>query len=321
MIINSMVYRPGRQNEVVDMDDISEVIKEPEAFVWLGLWQPKPDFMYKVQEEFGLHELAVEDALTAHQRPKIEQYGESVFIVVKTALEYKGDVTFGETHIFVSKKFLITIRHGASDSYAPVRDRAAQNSVMLSHGPGYPLYCILDFITDRYSELTAALSEKISDMEESMFRSNFDREAVQVVYSMRRHLLSLKNAAAPVEEICSQLIRIHENIIPKPLRAYIRDVQDHASHVVADTEDMREMLTSAMHVNLALVTVQQNEVVKKLAGWGAILVVPTVVFSMYGMNFENMPELKASFGYPATLVCTLFLCVLLWSKLRKSKWI
>lgn len=321
MIINSMVYRPGRQDEVVDMEDISEVIKEPDAFVWLGLYQPEPDFMYKVQEEFGLHELAVEDALTAHQRPKIEQYGDSLFIVVKTVKEHEGDFSFGETHLFAGKNFLITIRHGASESYAPVRARAAQNPEMLSHGPGYPLYCILDFITDRYSELTAALGEKISDMEESMFRSDFDRDAVQVVYSMRRHLLALKNAAAPVEEICTQLIRIHEHIIPQPLRAYIRDVQDHASHVVADTDDMREMLTSAMHVNLALVTVQQNEVVKKLAGWGAILVVPTVVFSMYGMNFTHMPELQARYGYPATLVGTLLLCVLMWRKLRKSKWI
>ncbi len=154
-----------------------------------------------------------------------------------------------------------------------------------------------------------------------MFSSQFDRQAVQLVYNMRRHLLALHNAAAPVEEICTQLIRLHDDIIPKPLRAYIRDVQDHARHVVNDADDMREMLTSAMHVNLALVTVQQNEVVKKLAGWGAILVVPTVIFSLYGMNFDHMPELHSRYGYPAVLAATVGACFLLWKKLRTSGWV
>ena len=321
MIVNSMVYRSGRAGEVVNVDDISEVIKEPDAFIWLGLWQPEPEFMYKVQEEFCLHELAVEDALNAHQRPKIEQYGDSLFIVVKTAHQEGDIVAFGETHLFIGKNFLITVRHGASDSYSPVRERASQRPGMLAYGPGFPLYCLLDFIVDHYAEMTISLSVKISDLEEAMFRSEFDREAVQNVYTMRRHLLSLQNAAAPVEEICTQLIRLHEDIIPKPLRVYIRDVQDHARHVVNDAEDMREMLTSAMHVNLALVTVQQNEVVKKLAGWGAILVVPTVIFSMYGMNFDHMPELHTRYGYPAVAGLTGIACVALWARLRRSGWL
>lgn len=321
MIINSMVYRKGGESEKVDIDAISEVIKEPDAFIWLGLWQPEPEFMNKVQKEFGLHELTIEDALTAHQRPKIEQYGESIFIVVKTVHETEGEISFGETHLFVGKNFFISIRHGSSDSYAPVRTRAAQNPAMLAHGPGYPLYCLLDFIVDHYSVVVTALGEKISAMEASMFSSQFDRQAVQLVYNMRRHLLALHNAAAPVEEICTQLIRLHDEIIPKPLRAYIRDVQDHARHVVNDADDMREMLTSAMHVNLALVTVQQNEVVKKLAGWGAILVVPTVIFSLYGMNFDHMPELHSRYGYPAVLAATVGACFLLWKKLRTSGWV
>ena len=276
MIVNCMVYRSGHPAETVDIEDISEVIQDTDAFIWLGLWQPEPAFMYKVQEEFGLHDLAVEDALNAHQRPKIERYGSSAFIVVKTVSGQDDNIEFGETHLFVGRNFLITVRHGASVSYAPIRARAAEAPDMLSYGPAYPLYCILDFIVDSYAELTARLNTKIGDIEATLFHSEFDREAIQDVYSL---------------------------------------------HVVTDVNDMRELLSSAMHVNLALVSVQQNEVVKKLAGWGAILVIPTVVFSMYGMNFEHMPELKTLFGYPATVAVTLGACVLLWLRLKRSRWL
>ncbi|AYP24098.1 magnesium and cobalt transport protein CorA [Pantoea agglomerans] len=321
MIVSSRVYRPGCAGEEVEVDDISEVIKEPEAFIWLGLWQPDAEFMAKIKEEFGLHELAVEDALNAHQRPKIEHYGESLFIVVKTVCAKDDSCELGETHLFVGKNFLISIRHGASESYTPVRQRAAENPALLKFGPAYPLYCLLDFIVDRYAELSTSLNERVGQMENDLFTSEFDRKSVQSVYTVRRHLLKLRNAALPVEEICNQLIHLHEDLIPRPLRAYIRDVQDHARHVVTDAEDMREMLTSAMQVNLALVTVQQNEVVKKLAGWGAILVIPTVVFSMYGMNFEHMPELKSLYGYPLAVGLTLLACGGLWAKLRRSGWL
>lgn len=322
MVVNSIVYRNGERGEVIDAEKIGEVMDEPDTFIWLGLYQPDPPFMKKMQEQFGLHELAIEDALTAHQRPKIEQYGDSLFIVLKTAHLTEDDrLEFGETHFFVNEKFLITVRHGASDTYAPLRQRAEERSEMLSKGVGFPLYCLFDFIVDNYSNITAALGERINELERAMFRTEFDRRAVQKVYTLRRQLLSLRNAAMPVDEICNQLIRLHENIIPKPLRAYIRDVQDHAHHVVTDADDMREILTNAMHVNLALVTVQQNEVVKKLAGWGAILVIPTVIFSMYGMNFESMPEIHSPYGYPISIGGTLLICAALYWRLKRAGWV
>lgn len=322
MIVNSRVYRPGQAARTIDIDDISDAVQEPDAFIWLGLWQPDEPFMQTIQHEFGLHELAIEDALTAHQRPKIEQYGDSIFIVVKTACrDENNNIEFGETHLFVGKNFLISVRHGASESYAPLRTRVEERPEMLEHGPGYALYCLLDFIVDNYLEITSSLTTRINELEGNMFCSEFDRQEVQNVYMLRRHLLAIRNAALPVDEICNQLIRLHEDIIPKALRPYLRDVQDHAHHVVMDTEDMREMLTSAMHVNLALVTVQQNEVVKKLAGWGAILVVPTVVFSMYGMNFEHMPELDSLYGYPMAMGGTVAVCWLLYWKLKRSGWL
>nr|MBA2814052.1 magnesium and cobalt transport protein CorA [Candidatus Pantoea persica] len=174
MNVNCMVYRPGQAGQELDVDKISDALNEPDAFIWLGFYQPEADFMYRIQQEFGLHELAVEDALCAHQCPKIKQYGDSLFIVVKTVSSENELLHFGETHFFVGKNFLIILRHGASDSYAPVRERVTQNRAMLEHGPGYPLYCILDFVVDRYGEYTASLGDTIGKMEAALFRSEFD---------------------------------------------------------------------------------------------------------------------------------------------------
>ncbi|WP_343553020.1 magnesium/cobalt transporter CorA [Pantoea sp.] len=322
MVINCVAYRHGKREEHVDVADISEVLKEEKSFVWMGLYQPEPAFMQTLQQEFSLHELAIEDALVAHQRPKIEQYGDSVFIVVKTAhMDDQQRISFGETHFFLGKNFLITVRHGSAEGYAAIRAKAEKNHALLCEGPGYALYCILDFIVDNYSKITESMNGRIGNLEEGMFTTRFDNAALQDVYHLRRELLALRNAALPVTEICQQLVRFHDDIIPKNLRAYLRDVQDHAHHVMIDAEDMREMLTSAMQVNLALVSVQQSEVNKKLAGWGAILIVPTIIFSMYGMNFPDMPELHTHFGYPAVLVVTVVICGVMWSRLKKAGWL
>ncbi|MEG3135891.1 magnesium/cobalt transporter CorA [Rouxiella sp. T17] len=319
--ICSVAYRKGKTVKKVTLDDISEVIKEPDTFIWLGLVQPDNDYMRRIQQEFGLHDLAIEDALTAHQRPKIEQYGESLFIVVKTA-ELKGDVIkYGETHLFVGKNFLITVRHGASASYADVRKKAEECPDLLAMGSGYALYAILDMIVDNYLAILHKYTERFQHIEQQMFKSEFNQSAVHQVYRLRRELLSLHNAALPMGDICNQLMQHHEAIIPDALRAYLRDVHDHANQVVTTTDDTREMLANAMHVNLALVSVHQNEVVQRLAGWGAILAIPTVIFSLYGMNFKDMPELNDSWGYPLTLGITVVACVALYIKLKKSGWL
>lgn len=321
MVVNSIAYRSGQRLGEVTIDDISEVVKEPNTFVWVGLWQPDEAFLRKIQEEFSLHDLAVEDALMAHQRPKIEVYGESLFIVIKTAQLVDGKVQYGETHLFVGKNFLITVRHGASSSYAPIRTRVEENPKLLAKGPGFALYSVLDFVVDNYRPIISQYEAQFDRIESTMFMSAFDQTAIETVYDLRRHLLELRNAAVPMDDICNQLIRFHEEVIPKELRAYVRDVQDHAHQVISATDDMREMLNNAMHVNLALVTVRQNEVVKRLAGWGAILAVPTVIFSLYGMNFEGMPELKTVWGYPVTLLITVTGCITLHRKLKKSGWL
>jgi magnesium transporter len=319
--VNSVAYRKGKRLSEVDIDEVSEVLKEPETFVWVGLWQPEHSFLLRIQDEFGLHDLAIEDACKAHQRPKVEVYGDSLFIVIKTAQLIDDKVQYGETHLFVGKNFLVTVRHGASSSYKEIRERAEQSPALLAKGPGFALYSVLDFVVDNYQPIVSRFEAQFEEIEARMFKSDFDQGAVEELYLLRRRLLELRNASVPMDDICNQLIRFHEEVIPKELRAYVRDVQDHAHGVISATDDMREMLTNAMHVNLALVSVRQNEVVKRLAGWGAILAVPTVVFSLYGMNFQNMPELKVPWGYHLTLLLTFTGCVAIYWRLKRSKWV
>lgn len=321
MVVKSTAYRAGKRLRDVTIDDISEVVAEPGTFVWVGLWQPDEALLRKVQREFGLHDLAIEDALKAHQRPKIETYGDSLFVVVKTVQLIEGEVEYGETHAFVGRNFLVTVRHGASSSYTEVRARVEQAPALLAKGPGFALYSVLDFVVDNYQPIMSSYEAQFDRIETNMFKADFDQAAIAESYELRRRLMELRNAAEPVHEICNQLIRFHEDIVPKELRAYLRDVQDHTHRVIAASDDLREMLTNATHVNLALVSVRQNEVVKQLAGWGAILAVPTVVFSLYGMNFQHMPELSARWGYPATLALTLTGCLLLFRKLKRAGWV
>jgi len=215
----------------------------------------------------------------------------------------------------------VSVRHGDSAGYAIVRERCEETANLLSKGPGFALYAILDFVTDNYQPIIERLEDEFDKLEEGIFKSDFDRLVIGRIYELKRQLLELRNAALPVGDIASELMRFHDDLIAKELRAYFRDVKDHVSRLVGVADNMREMLNSAMQVNLALVGVSQNEVVKRLAGWGAILAVPTVVFSLYGMNFKNMPELNWTYGYPAAVGFTVVACFLLYKRLQKTGWI
>jgi magnesium transporter len=321
MIVNSVVYRNGKRLGEIALDDISDVLPDPGTFVWLGVRDPEAAQLRKVQEEFGLHELAIEDALVAHQRPKLELYGESLFMVLNTAQLIDGAVEFGETHLFVGRNFIVTVRHGPSSSYAQVREKCETRPGMLAKGPAYVAYAVLDFVVDHLNEVTMQIEQRFGELEKSIFNDVFDRAAIERLYDMKAQLVRVRSATAPLRDICGQLIRLHEQIVPKELRPYYRDVEDHVTHIIDTLDVIREMLTTAISVNLALVTVSQNEVVKRLAGWGAILAIPTVIFSLYGMNFKSMPELDFRYGYPAALLFTLGACAVMWRKLRAAGWV
>lgn len=320
-IVNCVAYRGGKRLSDVGIDEIAGVTAEPGTFVWLGLHEPDLPLLRKVQRAFGLHDLAVEDALDAHQRPKLETYGDSLFVVLNTAQLVEDEVAVGETHLFVGPRYVVSVRHGASSTYTPVRERCEHDPHGLANGPGYVLYALMDFVVDHYLPIVNRLEDTFEALEEGIFRDEFDRDAIERLYRIKRQVLRLRNAVSPVEDICSQLIRLHENLVPKELRAYFRDIEDHASRLVRTLDVVREMLTTAVQVNLALVTVGQNEVVKRLAGWGAILAIPTVIFSLYGMNFSFMPELKFHYAYPTVIGLTGLGCLGLWRKLHRAGWI
>jgi len=321
MIVNCVAYRAGKRLADIPLDNISSLLKEPNTFVWLGMHEPDIHLLRKVQEEFALHDLAIEDAQNAHQRPKLEAYADSIFIVVETAQVINDEVRFGETHVFVGQRFIITIRHGSSVSYAAVRQKCESSPTRLGLGPGYALYSVIDFIVDNYQPVAEQLQARFQELEQEIFEKSFDRDSIGRLYELKGELIKLHDAVGPINDISAHLIRFHEDIVRKELRPYFRDIEDHVSRITKTVDTIREMLTTAIQVNLALVTVGQNEVVKRLAGWGAILAIPTVVFSMYGMNFHFMPELDERLGYPLVVGGTVVACALLYRRLVRAGWI
>lgn len=320
-LVDSVVYRDGKRIGDISIADVGEAVKQAGTFLWFGLHEPDDAVLRQIQQAFGLHELAIEDAHHAHQRPKIEAYSNSLFIVLKSAQLQGSHVVYGESHLFVGSNFLVSVRHGASLSFAQVLQRCEDGTKDLPKGPGFALYAILDFVADNYQPVVAQFEQDFDAIETDIFKDRFDRLVIERLYALKRNLLELRNAALPLAEISAELMRLHEDLIPKELRAYFRDIQDHVSRLVGLIDGMRDMLTTAMQVNLALVANNQNEVVKRLAGWGAILAVPTVIFSLYGMNFEWMPELKWKAGYPMAVAMTALGCVFIYRRLRRAGWV
>ena len=320
-VVNCSVYRSGQKLEDLTVDAISDVLKEEDTFVWVGLREPDQALMRKIQEEFSLHELAVEDAQKAHQRPKLEEYGEMLFVVLHTAMLVDNDIQYGETHVFVGWRFVVTVRHGPSMGYAKVRERTESMPDRLASGPGYVLYSIIDFIVDHYQPCMDNLQDRFRTFEHALFDKQSQSDNLQDFYDLKNELLTLQAAAVPLIDICTQLLRFHSDIIPKENRIYYRDILDHVARVTQTADRMREMINAAMQVALAQVTIRQNEVVKRLAGWGAILAVPTMIFSWYGMNFEFMPELKWKGSYPFVMGIIVVGCILLHRRLKRVGWL
>jgi magnesium transporter len=322
MVVNCIAYRKnGQRIGDVTIDAISDVLAEPDTFVWVGLYEPDETLLEKIQGEFGLHDLAIEDAHAAHQRTKIETYGDSLFLVVQTAQLIESHLAFGETHIFFGPRYLVTVRHGASQSYAPARRTCEHVPELLANGPSYGLYGVLDFIVDNLLPIVRDFREELQQLEQDIFAETFKRSTVRRLYDMQRDLMTLRLAVAPLQDIISQLVRLHPNLIPDELRAYFRDVYDHVVRVNESIGAMREMLAAAISVNLSLVSFGQNEVMKKLAGWAAMLAAPTLLTSWYGMNFQHMPELGRPWAYPAIIVVMACIVGGIYIGLKRAKWL
>jgi magnesium transporter len=320
-VVNCVVYDRAGVRRDISLDEISNVLAVDDgSFVWIGLYEPEEDVLDKLQEEFCLHDLAVEDAHNAHQRPKLENYGDSIFIAVNTAQVVDTHIRYGETHVFLGRRYLVTVRHGASLSYAPARARVERDPEMLALGPSYGLYAVLDAIVDNYLPIVDEFKNTLIELEQDVFSETFRREIVMRLYDLKRELTYMRVAVTPMQDVLSQLVRPNP-FVPEEVRLYFRDVLDHSVRINDSVDVLRDMLSTALSVNQSLVTVAQGEVVKRLAGWAALLAVPTLVASWYGMNFDHMPELHGRWSYPILIGATVVSVLVLYRYLKKVRWL
>jgi magnesium transporter len=321
-VIACAAYADGRRVADLPIADVSETLAHTDQFVWIGLYEPREDVLRQVQEEFGLHDLAVEDALSAHQRPKLEQYEGSLFVVLRTAqLGADGHLEFGETHVFVGERFVISVRHGSLKSHIALRARCEAAPDLLKKGPGFVLYALMDFIVDQYFPIVEAMEEQLEQLEEEIFGARMTRSTTNRIYELKRDLLALKRAVSPVVDMCNRLMRFDVTLVPDDTRPYFRDVYDHALRMNEMIDNLRELLAAALEANLSLISVSQNEDVKRLAAWAAIIAVPTMIAGVYGMNFEVMPELHWAYGYYVTMAVMFGACLVLYAGFKRSGWL
>ena len=321
-VVNCAAYGRDGVRRDLSLDAISDVLAVDDgSFVWVGLYEPGEDVLDKLQEEFGLHDLAVEDAHNAHQRPKIEAYGNSLFIAIHTAQTIDSHIRFGETHLFIGPRYLVTVRHGASTSYAPARARMEREPDLLMHGPGAALYAVLDLVVDNFVPIVEEFSQALNELEQDIFADDFRKGTVQKLYELKRELTRLRMAVSPLQDILGQLARTRGGLIDDEIQLYFRDVLDHAVRINETTDTLREMLTAAVSVNLSLVTARQGEIVKRLGAWAALLAAPTLIASWYGMNFKFMPELDGRWSYPILVVVVAVVCVALYRMFKRADWL
>jgi magnesium transporter len=322
-VINCASYAQGVRVANVAIADISEELKHEDRFVWVGLFEPDRELLNEIQEEFGLHDLAIEDAHTAHQRPKLEQYGNCLFVVLQT-VHLTGEpqhVEFGETHVFFGPRFVVSVRHGSLQSHVGLRARCEASRDLLAKGPGFVLYALMDFVVDQYFPVLEALEEKVVELEEVILDEKFIQETTSRIYHLKRELLSIKRAVSPLVDISSRLMRFDLELVPEDTKPYFRDVYDHAMRINETADTLREVLSTALNANLSIISVSQNKDTKRLAAWAAIIAAPTAIAGIYGMNFEHMPELGWQYGYWAVLGAIAVVCSGLWLGFKRSGWL
>lgn len=322
MLVNCAVYERGEKLADIAKQEIHLHLGKPERFVWVALREPTQEELEEMQVEFGLHELAVEDALHGHQRPKIEEYGDCLFTVLRTVeLVEDGDSRQGEVNIFVGTDYVLSIRKRTQRGFEMVRDRCEREPHLLKEGPGYVLYALMDTVVDGYFPVIEALEDELENIEQRIFEGGPARKNVEALYVLKRKLMVLRHAAGPLHEATSKLYGGRVPAVTVGTQEYFRDVHDHLFRINQSIESLRDMLTTAMTVNISLVTVHESETMKRLAAYAALVAVPTMIAGIYGMNFDVMPELRWSFGYPLAMAVMFGVDAYLFYRFRKAGWI
>lgn len=320
-VVAAAVYSAGRKVTNISIDEGSEWAKKPGHFVWIGLEAPSAEELASLQCQFNLHELAIEDALEKHSRPKLETFGDALFIVTYSPVRQNGKLEFIETHIFAGNGYIITCRNGHSKSYALVRQRCEARPLLLEHGEDFVLYALLDFVTENYQPVSEAIHEEIQSLEQRVLAGTLVEEDIKHLHRLRRDVLRMKRYVAPMVEISEELQRLTFPFIDKNMRPYFRDVQIHVKRQMEDLSTVHEIASQTIEVGLLLDTARQSAVQRKFAAWAAILAFPTAIAGIYGMNFQNMPELSWHYGYFMVLGVIATGCTGLYASFKRSGWL
>lgn len=319
-VVAAYLYRNGQKVGPVTLDEPVPCADRSE-FVWIGLFEPTPDELRKLQQNYDLHPLAIEDAFKAHQLPKIDVYGDQLFVVARTARMEGEQIAYGETAIFLSQDHVITVRHGSARAHTELRHQLEAAPSLLSHGVDYVLHAILDFIVDGYLPVVEAIEEEVLEMEQHALDSFLERDEVRRIFALRRELTRFQRVLGPMSEVCSKLANLDLPCLDADVRPYFRDVLDHVRRVEAMVGSLREVLTTVFEVSNLLEQQRQGKSTRQLAAWAAILAVPTALAGIYGMNFENMPELRTKYGYFVVVGIMLFLCSALYIRFKRTRWL
>jgi magnesium transporter len=321
VLINCAAYKGGKKLADIRIEDIRDYLGMPGCFVWVAIKDASAEELAEMQRQFGLHELAVEDASHGHQRPKLEEYGDSLFAVVHT-VETEGDeLKTGELSIFAGRNYILSVRSHTEHGFTNVRHRTEREPHLLKLGSGFVLYALIDAVVDRYFPVLENLEDELDRLEERMFSGTPSRENIEALYALKQKLTTLKHAAGPLQETTGKLYGGRVPEICAGTQDYFRDVYDHLLRINQSIDSLRDMLTTAISVNLSLITIQENETVKRLAAYAALVAVPTMIAGVYGMNFQHMPELGWAWGYPFALGLMVVLDGYLFYRFRKAKWL
>ena len=322
MLINCAVYEKGVRIKDIPIREISAWLGKPDCFVWVALSEATQEELGELQQEFGLHDLAVEDVLQRDERPKIEEYDGTLFIVLHVVSCEGADVHVGEVNIFVGADFVLSVRSGTYHSIQSVRQRAEQEPALLRHGPGYVFYALTDAIVDLYFPVVETLEHELEAIEAVMFSTDGARQSIRNLYHLKQQVEKLRHSVVPLNDAVGKLFTgVRTPAVVAGTSKHFRDVHDHLQSITGAIDSLRDTIATAIHANLALVTIEQSEISKRLAAWAAIFAVMTALAGIWGMNFQHMPELAWAYGYPASLGAMLIVALFLYRRFRKAGWI
>jgi magnesium transporter len=322
MLISCVAYQDGTKLGDIPIAQIPDYMHRPHCFVWVALHDPTADELAEMQKSFDLHPLAVEDALVGHQRPKVEEYGDSLFAVLHLVEPAEGEYRVGELAIFAGSHYILSVRSRAQKGFSEVRARCEREPKLLRQGPGFVLYALTDAVVDRYFPILDGLEDELDGIEQRIFApEGAPRANIESLYALKQRLMVMKHAVTPLLEGVSNLSGARVPVLCAKITEYFRDIYDHLQRLNQTADSIRDTIATAISVNLSLVTLQENETMKRLAAYAALLAVPTMIAGIYGMNFEHMPELKWRYGYAISLLFMAAIDVYLYFRFKKAKWL